>query len=434
MSGSPASTRCRTSGRSVLADLQATHGARWRVAAGSLAVLTILAGASGCTGDDRYVAPSASPQSDNLEPVTAAETLQGLERGLRAGDGKAVEDLAEDAGARGLLDSIVENAGALRLAGVGFHYLSETGQVADDGGWTASVEVTWRYAGFDRRAGRTTVAVSFGPGGRSIAGIGPYDDALPLWLTGPLTVRRTPETLIVAADPARKLALYAAEARVAVGEIRDVLGERARLVIEVPGSVDDLNRAVGADPGTYDGIAAVTASSDGSQAPDSAVHVFVNPVVYGGLDRVAAQVVMTHEATHAVTGAPLVAAAPLWLVEGFADYVALHDTRLPVTKTAAQITAQVRRDGLPGELPSPTEFGSHTEGLGATYEAAWLACVILADQGGQDALVRLYDAVIRGADLDAALQRYFGWSLADLTTAWRGRLAELAGVPESPGA
>lgn len=366
--------------------------------------------------------------------MTAGETLQRLERGVRARDEQAVDDLATDAGARKQLDSIVENAGALRLAGVSFHYLSETGQVADDGGWTGSVEVAWRYAGFDRHAGRTTVAVSFGPGGGSIAGIGPYDDAMPLWLTGPLTVRRTPDALVVAADPARKLDLYAAEARVAVREVRDVLGGRARLVVEVPGSVDELNRAVGADSGTYDGIAAVTASSDGSQAPDSAVHVFLNPVVYGGLDRVAAQVVMTHEATHAATRAPLVPGAPLWLVEGFADYVALHDTRLPVTKTAAQITAQVRRDGLPDELPSPTEFESHAEGLGATYEAAWLACVTLADEGGQDALVRLYDAVLGGSDLESALKRYFGWSLADFTAAWRDRLAELAGVPESPGA
>ena len=420
--------------RPVLADPDASRGTRWRLAAGSLAVLTALTAVSGCSGDEPYVAPSASPHTDDPRPVTAAETLQRLEHGLSTSDEDAVTALGEDETSRRLLSAVAGNAAALRLSGVGLHYLSETGEVTADGGWTATVEVSWRDSGFDRSPGRTTVAVSFGPDGATVAGIGPYDDAMPLWLTGPLTVRRSATTLVVAADPSRKLAAYVGEAQVAVREVRDVLGDRAKLVVEVPGSVDALNRAVGADPGTYDGIAAVTASSDGSQAPDSAVHVFLNPVVYGGLDRVAAQVVMTHEATHAATGAPLVQGAPLWLLEGFADYVALHDTNLPFTRTAAQITAEVRQDGLPEELPSAPEFDSHAAHLGAVYEAAWLVCVTLADHGGQDDLVRLYDAVIDGQGLDRALDRFFGWSVADLTAAWRERLAALAGVPESPGA
>ena len=43
------------------------------------------------------------------------------------------------------------------------------------------------------------------------------------------------------------------------------------------------DRTLDADPGTYDQIAAVTTSADGQLGPEAPVHVFVNPDVYGGL-------------------------------------------------------------------------------------------------------------------------------------------------------
>lgn len=387
---------------------------------------------SGCSGDDPYVAPTAAPHSDAPRPVTAADTLRRLERAVHAHDAGGASALGADERARTLLADVADNASALRLRKVGLRYLTETGQVAADGGWTASVEVTWAFGGFDRSSGRTTVAVSFDPEGSAITGIGADQGAMPLWLTGPVEVRRSDRSLVVAAAPARHVDSYARQAQVAVGSVSDVLGPGPRLVVEVPSSVDQLDRAVGAEPGTYDQIAAVTASSDGSQAPGSPVHVFLNPTVYGGLDDVAAQVVMTHEATHAATEAPLVQGVDLWLLEGFADYVALHDTTLPFSKTAAQTIARVRRDGLPAALPSDAEFDSRAAELGTVYEEAWLVCVTLADRGGQQALVELYDAVTAGRDLGASLRADFGWTLRDLTEAWRQRLAALAGVPESP--
>ena len=137
---------------------------------------------------------------------------------------------------------------------------------------------------------------------------------------------------------------------------------------------------------------------------------------------------MTHEAVHVVTEAPLAQGTELWLLEGFADYVALRDTDLPLSRTAAQVADRVRRDGVPDMLPVRTEFDSGASHLGAVYEAAWLACVVLADEGGEKALVDFYDAVVHGALLEDELERVFGWSVADLTRAWQARLADLAGV------
>jgi hypothetical protein len=239
---------------------------------------------------------------------------------------------------------------------------------------------------------------------------------------------------VLTTGPASDLAAYDRQASAAVTAVRRVLRRPARLVVEVPDSVEQLNRAIGAAPGTYDSIAAVTASADGSQAPDSSVHVFINPAVYGGLGEDAAQVVMTHEAVHVVTSAPLSQGAELWLLEGFADYVALRDTTLPISRTAGQVIAQVRADGVPERLPDRAAFDSRAAHLGAVYESAWLVCVTLAERGGEDALVRFYDAVVAGGDLDEFLERHFGWSIEQLTTAWQARLARIAGVPDSPGA
>ncbi|NYJ01944.1 hypothetical protein HNR19_002642 [Nocardioides thalensis] len=298
-----------------------------------------------------------------------------------------------------------------------------------DGGWVARVQVTWRYRGFDASVGRAEVAVTFGEGGATVDGVAPYGSTMPLWLTGPIAVRRDADSLVVTTGRRQPLDRYGRQAAEAVDTVREVLDRPVRLVVEVPASVDQLNGAVGAEPGTYDAIAAVTAGLDGTFAPETPVHVFLNPAVFGGLEAVAAQIVMTHEAVHVVTEAPLAQSAELWLLEGFADYVALRDTDLPLSRTAAQIVERVRRQGVPETLPLRTEFDTRASHLGAVYESAWLICVVLAERGGEGALVDFYDAVVQGALLEDELERIFGWSVADLTRAWQARLADVAGVP-----
>jgi hypothetical protein len=201
---------------------------------------------------------------------------------------------------------------------------------------------------------------------------------------------------------------------------------RTGLVVEVPADAAGLDRALDAEPGEYAGIAAVTSSTDGSAAPGTPIHVFVNPAIFGRLGRTGAQVVMSHEAVHVATEAPN-STMPQWLLEGFADYVALRDVDLPLSVTAGQIIRQVRRDGAPRGLPGQVEFESTDTHLGAAYESAWLACVMLAERGGEAALVAFYEALDRGADLGLQLTRRFGWSEQEFVAAWRQRLTDLAG-------
>lgn len=381
--------------------------------------------------DEPYVAPTPSASTGGSpSPALATEALRSFERAVRSGDEDAARALAPagDDAAADRLAGVVANARAARVRDFTLRYVDAEGAY-DDGSWHAAADATWQFAGFDRAPAHAEVLVGLRDDGDRVAltGFGGGDRVSPLWLSGPLEVRRTPRTLVLVDGSAAEAREYALRARTAVPVVRRVLPEwRRGLVVEVPASEDDLDRALDADAGTYDQIAAVTTSDDGQLTPDAPVHVFVNPDVFGGLRPTGAQVVMSHEATHVATGA-FTSPMPLWILEGFADYVALRDVDLPVARSASQIIAEVRKDGAPRSLPSADDFGTSTPDLGATYESAWLANRLLAQEGGQAALVRFYRSVDRGTPVGRAMQAEFGFGVPAFTQRWRTLLQDLAG-------
>src|SRR3954451_11375211 len=337
---------------------------------------------------DAYVAPVPTDAAPTADPGGAAHALRGLDEAVKAGDTEAARALAPpgDAGAGDLLAAVVDNASKLQVEEFSARYVDEVGTVDPAGRWQGAVDMTWRFGGFDTAPVHEEVLVTFddaeGDGGVvGIAGFGGGDRRSPLWLSGALQVRRSSESLVLVDGTSAEADLVAARADAAVPVVQRVLPQwPGRLVVEVPASEAGLDAALAADPGSYAAIAAVSASVDGTLTPDSEVHVFVNPSVYEDLDPVGGQVVMSHEATHVATGAPLSSTVPLWLLEGFADYVALHDVALSLSTTAAQIIEQVQREGPPDHLPGQAEFDETASHLGAAYESAWLACLVLADE------------------------------------------------------
>jgi len=380
--------------------------------------------------DDPYVAPLAPTASGpGPSPALATQALSELEHAVRTGDEEAARALAPagDDAAADRLAGVVANARAARVEDFSLRYVDADGAYAD-GAWHATADATWRFAGFDPAPATAEVLVSLQDDGDRVAvtGVGGGGRISPLWMSGPLQVHRTAHTLVLVDGSAREARVVARHAAAAVPVVRRVLPQwRRGLVVEVPASVDALERTLDADPGTYDQIAAVTTSADGQLTPEAPVHVFVNPDVYGGLRSTGAQVVMSHEATHVATEA-FRSTMPLWVVEGFADYVALRDVDLPVARSAAQIIAEVRKDGAPRSLPSAEEFGTRTPDLGATYESAWLANRLLARDGGQAALVRFYRDVDGGMAVGRALRTELGLGVAAFTQQWRGLLQDLA--------
>jgi hypothetical protein len=374
-------------------------------------------------------APPSAPVAE-VRPTLAAQALRLFEQAVAERDPGSARDLAPtgDDRSAALLASVVDNARALRVRDFTLRYVDEQSPLAADGSWSAAVDATWAFAGFDDAPARAEVTVRFVDDGERVAltGVGGDEHRAPLWLSAPVQVRRTAGTLVLAAGPAARADAYARRAAAAVPVVRRVLPHwRPRLVVEVPASAAALDRALAAEPGRYANIAAVTTTVDGSLDPDAPVHVFVNPDVFRRLEPQGAQVVMSHEAVHVATDAAT-SDTPLWLLEGFADYVALRDVDLPISTTAGQVIEQVRRDGPPDHLPGGAEFDTTTTQLGAAYESAWLACRLLARTGGERALVRLYRMVDGGRELAPSLRATFGLSPGGLTRAWRRSLSDLA--------
>ncbi|MBD8869146.1 hypothetical protein [Nocardioides donggukensis] len=381
--------------------------------------------------------PTGEPQVTQPRPDLATRLLADLETAVADGDGEAAAALADpdDADAVDRARAIAENGRRLRVDDFTLRYVDDdpgAGAGLPQGQWAAAVEATWRFAGADPEPARAEVTVTFSgdDDGESeeagLVAVGGGDRRTPLWLAEPVVVRRSPGTLVLVAEGPGRVDDYDRYARRAVRTVRRVLpGWQETLVVEVPRTAEALDAALDVEPGEYASIAAVTATVDGSVDPGAPVHVFVNPEVLGNLREQGAQVVMSHEAAHVASGAAT-ARTPLWLLEGFADYVALRDVDLPLSVTAGQVAAQVRDEGAPEALPGKDEFDTRTTHLGAAYEAAWLACRVLAEAAGEQALVEINRRAARGDDVDRLLREVAGLDEAELTRRWRRELIGIA--------
>lgn len=385
----------------------------------------LLAGVlSGCGGEE--AGDVEAPRGSGVDAAAAGEVIAELVQALQE-PGPASEPRWP-----AYFDV---NADAVGLGEVSMRYLvDDAAQTASlpEGQWAGVVDLSWSIDQADPAPAHAEVSVIFSGSGDElrIAGVGGGGRVAPLWLQEPVEVARgTASMAIVAGErSAERAARYVRLADQGVRAVGEVLRPRRQgVVIEAPASVEQLDTVLGTEPGSHSGIAAVTTPIDGSTAPGAPTHVFLNPAQFAGLAPRGAQVVITHEITHVVTEAATAVGVPLWLTEGFADYVALRDSTVPVTEAASQILAQVRKRGAPRSLPSDAEFAVRTDKLGASYEAAWLACTVLVDEGGEAALLRFHRVVMAGDPVDQALDDVFGLDEARLIALWRARLVELAG-------
>lgn len=397
-------------------------------------VTTLLLAVAGCDRSVEVAPPRPSAAGGPADPAQARQLVADLAAGVRARDAEALAALGTAQGAA-LLEEVAANAGALDVDRVRMRYLAEDTRLGDAereqygaDAWAGRVSLDFGYAGIDEQAASVESRVVFAPtdDGLRIAGLGGGTGTrTPLWLQAPLRVERTARTLVsVAGDLGR----YPGLVRTAVRQVDAVLpGWAGPLVVEVAGDQDQLDAALAAPEGRYDAIAGLATTVGAGARRGAPVRVMVNPGVFSGLSERGAQVVMTHEATHVATRAPF-ADMPVWLLEGFADYVALADGSVPVETAARQVLQRIRDQGLPDGLPTAADLEPTAADLAATYEEAWLACRFLAAEHGQARLVRLYRAVDGGEQVDAAMRRVLGVSQREFVAAWRADLADLAGV------
>ncbi|MEV6178526.1 hypothetical protein [Streptomyces sp. NPDC052015] len=305
---------------------------------------------------------------------------------------------------------------------------------------TADAELSYRVQGYDRApvtAARSVRLTRAADGRWTVASERPGKKAgEQLWDQGTVAVVRGAHSLVLGVGQTdARLRAFADLADRAVPAVSAAWGaDWARhVVLLVPKSLDGMAALLGSPASSYRGIAAVTTGETGGAARAPADRVILNPDAYGVLGPVGQQVVLTHETTHVATRAHTNAATPLWLSEGYADWVGYRGTGRTPKEVAPELANAVARGKAPAELPVDADFGfaGDANRLARAYEGGWLACRMIAERWGEARLEAFYRAVgehgKRDGAVEGAMDGVLGTTVEDFTADWRQYLHDRLG-------
>lgn len=266
---------------------------------------------------------------------------------------------------------------------------------------TARAELRYRIEGYDNApvTSARTLELTERDGRWYVSADRPGDGGVQqLWQQGPVDVVHGRRSLVLGVgQDNERLREIAAVADRAVPDVDDAWPGTwsGRVVVLVPGSVASMAGLLGASAASYRGIAAVTTGETGQRDSAPADRVIVNPDAYGILGDFGRRVVLTHETTHVATRADTSKATPMWLSEGFSDWVAYRDTGRTDGQAAPELERSLRRGELPAALPEDGDFAfdADADALARAYEGGRLACELIAARWGEERLTDFYRAV-----------------------------------------
>ncbi|MEU5989529.1 hypothetical protein ABZ806_11150 [Spirillospora sp. NPDC047418] len=299
--------------------------------------------------------------------------------------------------------------------------LSNT-QAASGESAVVRVEVRYRLRGFDKGYVARTRYLAFAPasGTWTIAGDGTshgFKDDADIWDGGPLTVVKGRSSLVI--GDAAGLTGIAGRLDAAVPVVTGVVGRgwAQRVVALVPADTALASALAGPGQSLHEiaALATVAPSAGGGPGED---RVIVSPGTFGRLNALGRDVVLTHELTHVATGGARDRRTPLWLIEGFADYVGYRCVEIGVRAAAGELRREVAAGRVPAALPAAADFAGGSPRLSQAYQEAWLACRMVAGRYGEATLVRLYRAAGRAPEA-TALRDVLGLTRDRFTTLWR---------------
>ena len=400
---------------------------RWRLACALVAPLLSASLVAGCSTSTSITPPKPTSLDAAGQAQLSQNALDAFGAALMSRSATGATSAERTALAAGHL---------MGVQSVNFQYIDTVALTASDIGrfgssaWAAEVSASYRLP-FDPGPTEMTIAMVFtAPHGTAhIVSIGGHGDRSALWLDGPTSIAMKPRLVVIDTVPS-SLTYFVGLGQYALRTVARVLpGWRGTLVIEVPQTQAQLDDVLQTPAQQLSDIAAVTTTADGTLTDGSPIHVFANPDVFDTMTQVGARVVMSHESTHVATGGPLTT-MPTWMLEGFADFVALDHAGIPVQTAAHQIIARMAREGIPTHLPTAEDLAPTAGGLGATYEEAWLAWRYLGLTYGEAKAVAFYDAVKGGASVARAFTSVLGTTEGAFVQGWRADLRQL--VSERP--
>ncbi|MFJ3623616.1 hypothetical protein ACIPSH_36560 [Streptomyces iakyrus] len=384
-----------------------------------VALVVLLVALTGCGG--RPAVDRATADVQRLLDRRAAAVLDRDERAYeRTGRGT---DFAR-------LRAVPVAAWSYRVTG-----LRRTGDTA-----TADAELRYRVAGYDRApvTARRTLRLSRGADGKWSVGTDrpAKKSAQQLWDQGAVHLVRGRYSLVLGVGQSgRALRDFADLADRAVPAVTDAWGTQwsRRVVVLVPRSLEGMAGLLGSPASSCRGIAAVTTGETGARDRASADRIIVNPDAFALLGGLGEQVVVTHETTHVATRARTTAATPLWLSEGYADWVGYRATGRTPAEATPELSRAVGAGRAPTALPDDEDFGftGDASRLARSYESGWTACRLIADHWGEARLRDFYRAVgehrERPGAVEDAMRKVLGTTPEAFTEQWRAYLQEQLG-------
>ncbi|WP_367130976.1 hypothetical protein [Saccharothrix sp. HUAS TT1] len=408
---------------------------RFRVLLAALVAATFLAGLTAA------VTPASPTPVDAAAPARADAVRSLLDRRARAlldRDETAFTadlDPLADAGFRQRQRDLFRNLSAVPLAewayatgGAGADLSSLKTPVADES-WAPDVRLAYRLRGVDVEPSSQEMAYLFTRRGdrwylnsdTALEPLGKRTWRGP-WDFGPCQVLTGTGGFVLSHPGGEALAARVlAELDGAVTAVTEVWGQAwaRQVAVLIPASQAEVVALVG--PGFATGSIAGVAVADRVD-PDTRTargqRVVLNPDSAGALSPLSLRVLLRHEITHIAARGETVDGAPMWVLEGFADYVGYRHSDVPLHRAAPLLAAQVR-EGLPTALPSDADFRGAAMEL--AYQQSWSLHLHLASVLGEPGLVRLYRrlARVRASEVDGVLVEVTGEGAAALVRGWQ---------------
>ncbi|RVW05619.1 hypothetical protein EGT50_03415 [Rhodococcus xishaensis] len=382
--------------------------------------------------------------------VGAQEVLDQWARAVRSGDTAALPDLFDPAATPGFLDAEIrraKNAAQVPFSEFGYDIGSEPEQpvppeLADELGasdvWAPTVYLRYAIAGADTQPTRKPVALVLArrgdtwklvsdsglPGSQRETWRGPWD-------FGPVVVRDVPgadgRSSVVLGHPAQSemVDLIATELADAVDEVSQVWGEDwpRRAVVFVAASEAEFESLVGTSYSGSD-VAAVAVSDavDRRSGTVSGQRIVFSPESADRLTDITRVAVLRHELTHVAARVVTEDGSPMWILEGYADYVGYRGIESTFGAVAPTLAASVAAGAPPTSLPTDKDFHAGGDTARLAYESAWSLAIFVASEYGEARLGEMYRDLAQGemtaAQFDDRIHEVLGMSADELVHSW----------------
>ncbi|MBC6450810.1 hypothetical protein [Actinokineospora xionganensis] len=251
------------------------------------------------------------------------------------------------------------------------------------------------------------------------------------WDFGPCVVTKTAHGLVLAHPGSQPMVdRLVRELDPSVQAVSRVWGSdwSRRVALFLPDGPAEMRALVGPDFPVESVVAVAIADRvDTAERTATGQRVILSPMGARALSVASLRVVLRHEITHVAARSVTVDGSPMWLLEGFSDYVGYRDTDIALAQGAPDLAKQVRESGPPTSLPEDRAFRGKDRELDLAYQQAWSISRFIADRFGEPRLVTLYRELggagpLSASETDDLLRRVIGMDRAILLREWQAYL------------